>query len=86
MIERRVYEVRVRTDFDEYVGTFFSPIPNRRLSEVINRIDGFLSLKDVTCANSGDKYPFIMLNKASIESIRVLEEKIEEEAVEEETS
>jgi hypothetical protein len=86
MIERRIYEVKVRTDFDEYVGTFFSPSPNRRLSEVINRIEGFLSLKEVTCTNSGEKYPFIMINKASVESIRVLEENIEEEGMEEEDS
>jgi hypothetical protein len=78
MIERRIYQLRIRTDFEEYIGTFYSPFPNQRLPEVIGRIEGYINLKNVLCTQSGEKFPFIMVNKNRIETIRVLGEKIEE--------
>jgi hypothetical protein len=74
MESNKVYLVKISTCNDEYLGTFHSPFPGRRLSDVISRIDGYLSLKDVTCAKSGEKFPFILVNKNSIETISVLKE------------
>ena len=70
----RKYRVRVRTANAEFEGLFFSPYPERRLSEALTRMEQFLNLKDARDIDSGEAYPFVVISKGSIESIKVLEE------------
>lgn len=72
--QSRKYRVRVRTATAEYEGIFFSPYPDRRLSEVLTKLDQFLNLKDARDVGSGETFPFMVISKRSIETIKVVEE------------
>jgi hypothetical protein len=72
--QSRKYKVRIRTASAEYEGFFFSPYPERRLSEVLTRMDQFINLKEATDILSGEKFPFVVISKATIETIKVIEE------------
>ena len=80
MIKRKVYLVQVKTKSGDYVGSFNSPFPERRLSEVISRLEGYMNLKDVTLTQTGERYPFVIVNKSAIEMIILMEETPEESA------
>ena len=68
------YLVRVRTTSDEYEGRLFSPFPEKRLAEVLSRIDEFVNLKDASNIATKEKYPFMVISKSHIETIKVLDE------------
>jgi hypothetical protein len=70
----RKYLVRIRTATSEYEGMFFSPYPEKRLSEVLTRMEQFINLKDARDIASGDTFPFMVISKTSIETIKVVEE------------
>ena len=70
----RKYLVRIRTATSEYEGMFFSPYPDKRLSEVLTRMEQFINLKDAKDVTSGESFPFMVISKTSIETIKVLEE------------
>ena len=70
----RKYLVRIRTATAEYEGMFFSPYPERRLSEVLTRMEQFINLKDAKDIDSGDAFPFMVISKTSIETIKVVKE------------
>ena len=70
----RKYRVRIRTSGAEYEGLFFSPYPERRLSEVLTKMEQFLNLKDARDVESGETFPFMVISKHSIETIKVVEE------------
>jgi len=70
----RVYNIKVRTTNAYYRGDFYSIYPDRRLSDIINMLEQFVTLKDVENINSGEKFPFILINKNFIESIELLKE------------
>jgi hypothetical protein len=70
----RKYRVRIRTPHAEYEGLFFSPHPERRLSEVLTRMEPFINLKDVMDTETGETFPFMVVSKVSIETIKVVEE------------
>ena len=70
----RKYRVRIRTTNAEYEGLFFSPHPERRLSEALTRMDQFFNLKEVTDIATGETFPFMVVSKSSIETIKVIEE------------
>jgi hypothetical protein len=70
----RKYLVRIRTASAEYEGMFFSPYPDKRLSEVLNRMEQFINLKDAKDIDSGEAFPFMVINKTSIETIKVVKE------------
>lgn len=70
----RTYLVRVRTTSAEYEGMFFSPYPERRLSEALTRVEQFINLKDAKDTASGDTFPFMVIGKSSIETIKVVKE------------
>ena len=72
--QSRKYLVRIRTASAEYEGMFFSPYPDKRLSEVLTRIDQFINLKDAKDIDSGEAFPFMVINKTSIETIKVVKE------------
>ena len=72
--QSRKYRVRVRTANAEYEGIFFSPYPERRLSEVLTKMEQFLNLKDARDVESGETFPFMVISKNSIETIKVVEE------------
>lgn len=72
--QSRKYRVRVRTSSAEYEGIFFSPYPERRLSEVLTRLEQFLNLKEARDVESGETFPFMVISKQSIETIKVVEE------------
>ena len=72
--QSRKYLVRIRTANAEYEGLFFSPYPDKRLSEVLTRMEQFINLKDAKDIDSGDAFPFMVINKTSIETIKVVEE------------
>ena len=78
MTKRKVYLVQVKTKSGDYQGTFYSPFPDRRLSEAIAKLEGYLNLKDVTLTQTGEQYPFVIINKSSVEMIILVEEKEEE--------
>jgi len=47
----RKYRLRVRTAHAEFEGLFYSPHPERRLSEVLTRMEQFLNLRTrATCS------------------------------------
>jgi len=70
----RKYRVRIRTANAEFEGLFYSPHPERRLSEVLTRMEQFINIKEAQDILSGERYPFVVISKNSIESIKVLEE------------
>ena len=72
--QSRKYRVRVRTTSAEYEGLFFSPYPERRLSEVLTRMEQFINLKEVKDVTTGESFPFMVISKNSIETIKVVEE------------
>jgi hypothetical protein len=77
MSKRKIYEVQVKTKSGDYQGTFYSPFPDKRLSEAVSKLEGYLNLKDVTLIQTGEKYPFVIINKNSVEMIILVEEKEE---------
>ena len=72
--QTRKYLVRIRTATAEYEGLFFSPYPKRRLSDVLTRMVQFINLKDARDIATGDTYSFMVISKASIETIKVVKE------------
>ena len=70
----RKYLVRIRTTNAEYEGLFFSPFPEKRLSEVLTRMEQFINLKEAKDTDSGESFPFMVINKTSIETIKVVKE------------
>jgi len=72
--QSRKYQVRIRTTSAEYEGKFFSPYPEKRLSEVLTRMEQFINLKDAKDIASGETFSFMVINKTSIETIKVLKE------------
>lgn len=72
--QSRKYRVRVRTATAEYEGLFFSPYPERRLSEVLTRMEQFINLKEAKDILTGESFPFMVISKNSIETIKVVEE------------
>ena len=72
--QSRKYLVRIRTANAEYEGKFFSPYPEKRLSEVLTRMEQFINLKDAKDIDSGDSFPFMVISKTSIETIKVVKE------------
>jgi hypothetical protein len=72
--QSRKYLVRIRTVTAEYEGLFFSPYPEKRLSEVLTRMEQFINLKDARDTVSGDTFPFMVISKNSIETIKVVKE------------
>ena len=72
--QSRKYRVRIRTKSSEFEGLFFSPYPERRLSEVMTRMEDFINLKEVKDLTTGEAFPFMVISKPSIETIKVLEE------------
>ena len=70
----RKYRVRIRTASAEYEGMFFSPYPERRLSEVLTRMEQFLNLKEARDIETGETFTFMVISKSSIETIKVIEE------------
>ena len=55
--QSRKYLVRIRTANAEYEGMFFSPYPERRLSEVLTRMEQFINLKDAKDVATGRHLP-----------------------------
>ena len=72
--QSRKYLVRIRTANAEYEGMFFSPYPEKRLSEVLTRMDQFINLKDAKDIATGEVYPFMVISKTTIETIKVVKE------------
>ena len=72
--QSRKYRVRVRTAHAEYEGIFFSPFPDRRLSEVLTKLEQFLNLKEARDVESGETFPFMVISKGYIEPIKGVEE------------
>lgn len=72
--QSRKYRVRIRTATGEYEGLFFSPYPERRLSEVLTRMEQFINLKEARDVVSSERFPFMVISKGSIETIKVVEE------------
>jgi hypothetical protein len=72
--QSRKYLVRIRTAKAEYEGMFFSPYPEKRLSEALTRMEQFINLKDAKDIDSGEAFPFMVINKSSIETIKVVKE------------
>jgi len=72
--QSRKYLVRIRTANAEYEGMFFSPYPEKRLSEVLTRMEQFINIKDAKDVTSGDTFPFMVISKNSIETIKVVKE------------
>ena len=72
--QSRKYLVRIRTATAEYEGMFFSPYPDKRLSEVLTRMEQFINLKDAKDVASGETFPFMVISKTSIETIKVVKE------------
>jgi len=72
--QSRKYQVRIRTTTAEYEGKFHSPYPEKRLTEVLTRMEQFINLKDAKDLETGDTFPFMVINKTSIETIKVVKE------------
>ena len=54
---------------------FFSPFPEKRLSEVLNKLEQFINLKDAVDIPTQEKFAFVVISKNSIETIKVIEER-----------
>lgn len=78
MSKRKIYKLKIKTPSGDYTGDFYSPHPEKRLSDVISRQEGYLNLKNVTLSQTGEKYPFVIFNKDNIEMIILVEEMAEE--------
>lgn len=72
--QSRKYRVRIRTASSEFEGLFYSPYPERRLSEVLTRMEQFINVKDARDVTTGEAFPFMVISKNSIETIKVVEE------------
>jgi len=72
--QSRKYRVRIRTAASEYEGLFFSPYPEKRLSEVLTRMEQFINLKEAKDIATGETFPFMVISKTAIETIKVVEE------------
>jgi len=72
--QSRKYRVRIRTSSAEFDGLFYSPYPERRLSEVLTRLEQFINIKEAKDVATGESFPFMVISKTSIETIKVLEE------------
>ena len=72
--QSRKYRVRIRTANGEFEGLFSSPFPDRRLSEVLTRMDEFINVKEVRDVATKEVFPFMVIAKTSIETIKVVEE------------
>ena len=70
----RKYRVRIHTANAEYEGLFFSPYPERRLSEVLTRMEQFINIKEARDVETGETFPFMVISKGSIQTIKVIEE------------
>jgi hypothetical protein len=70
----RKYLVRIRTTTAEYEGMFYSPYPERRLSDVLTRMEQFINLKDARDIDSCETFPFMVISKTSIQTIKVVKE------------
>jgi hypothetical protein len=73
-LQSRRYLVRIRTGSAEFEGLFFSPYPERRLSEVLTRMDQFINIKEARDVVSGEVFPFMVISKSSIETVKVIKE------------
>ncbi len=69
------YLVRIRTANGEYEGVFYSPFPTKRLADVLVQMEGFINLKDAMDISTKEEYPFMVIGKNHIESIKVLDER-----------
>ena len=69
------YLVRIRTANGEYDGVFYSPFPTKRLADVLVQMEGFINIKDAMDISTKEKYPFMVIGKNHIESIKVLDER-----------
>jgi hypothetical protein len=78
MAIRKIYKVKIKTASGDYIGIFHSPFPEKRLSDAISRLDGYVNLKEVTLTQTGEKYPFVIINKNSIEMIILMDEKTDQ--------
>ncbi len=74
-VASRLYVVRVRTGSGEYEGQMFSPYPGQRLSDVLVRLQEFVNLKAARDLATDEKFPFMVISKSHIETIKVLDEK-----------
>jgi hypothetical protein len=72
--QSRKYLVRIRTGNAEFEGMFFSPYPEKRLSEVLTRMDQFINIKDARDVSTGEAFPFMVIGKTAIETIKVVQE------------
>ena len=72
--QSRKYRVRIRTATAEYEGLFYSPYPDKRLTEVLTRMEQFLNLKEARDITTGESFAFVVISKSSIETIKVIEE------------
>ena len=62
--------VKVRTSFASYEGILLIPPMRKRVSDVLNEEERtFINLTDVQILGSGEKVPYISINKDMIESI-----------------
>ena len=75
MQESKKYLVRITTNGGEYEGIMYSPHPTRRLSEALSRMEEFINLKDARDILSKEKFPFMVISKEHIETIKVLDER-----------
>ena len=73
--ESKQYIVRIRTRSGEYEGIMYSPHPERRLAEALGAMDAFINLKDARDVVSKEKFPFMVINKEHIETVKVLDER-----------
>lgn len=69
------YMVRVRTRSGEYEGLLFSTDPSRRLSDALGRMEAFVNLKDARDMATKERFPFMVISKERIETIKVLDER-----------
>jgi hypothetical protein len=82
MLASKLYQLIVKTPSGDYQGCFHSPQPEKRLTDALASLNGFLNLTDVTVTQTGEQYPFVIVNMKTIETIILLSEK--EGVVEEE--
>jgi len=73
--ESKSYIVRVRTTSSEFEGELFSPYPEKRLAEVLSRLEDFVNLKGACDLTTKEKYPFMVISKSHIETIKVIDER-----------
>jgi hypothetical protein len=54
---------------------FYSPFPTKRLADVLVQMEGFINIKNAMDISTKEKYPFMVIGKNHIESIKVLDER-----------